>query len=104
MEKHVDAENVEVITMTKERFDQIMERLEALEKSNNNVASQIGSYNNAQALTPVYRPAPKKSGWETVGKMALGAGITALAFGIVGALTGGNSGGGTNTFGGTMPG
>lgn len=98
----------ETVTMTKEQFDQLMDRIQKLEESNKpttsaTVAPNTGTY-NMQALTPVYRPAPKKSGWETFGKVAIGTAIGIVGTCIVSALTGGSSGGNTNTFGGSMPG
>ena len=122
-------QNKENVILTKEQFDALMGRIEQLEqKKEEDVVSRIEKLERRDALNgrldrleevkpdqkpPVfsggnmglsvpYNPtAPKKSGWETVGKMAVGATITGLVWAICSAV-GGHSGG-DNTFGGSMP-
>lgn len=104
--------------MENKRDDNLLERLEKLEQNNvltsrvekleqvNNrpdMTPPVFSGGNSTGLSVPYTPAKKKdSGWETVGKIALGAGLTGIAWAICSAIGGGNSGGG-NTFGGDMP-
>jgi hypothetical protein len=95
-------ETQEQVVMTKEQFDKLMGRIEQLEQANKRPDTPpVFSGGNMGLSVPYNPPAPKKSGWETVGKMAVGACITGLAWAICSAV-GGNSGG-TNTFGGSMP-
>ena len=122
-----DVKNQNVV-LTKEQFDKLMERIEQLEtKKEEDVVSRIERLEKKDALdgrldrleqiklnqtpplfsgdvglsVPYNPPAKKKSGWETVGKVALGATITGLVWAVCSAI-GGSSGGG-NTFGGDMP-
>lgn len=123
-----DVQNQNVV-LTKEQFDKLMERIEQLEtKKEEDVVSRIERLEKRDALSgrldkleqikpdqtpptfsggnmglsvPYNPPAKKKSGWETVGKIAIGAGLTGIAWVICSAI-GGSSGGG-NTFGGDMP-
>ena len=123
-----DVQNQNVV-LTKEQFDKLMERIEQLEtKKEEDVVSRIERLEKRDALSgrldkleqikpdqtpptfsggnmglsvPYNPPAKKKSGWETVGKIAIGAGLTGIAWAICSAI-GGSSGGG-NTFGGNMP-
>lgn len=123
-----DVQNQNVV-LTKEQFDKLMERIEQLEtKKEEDVVSRIERLEKRDALSgrldkleqikpdqtpptfsggnmglsvPYNPPAKKKSGWETVGKIAIGAGLTGIAWAICSAI-GGSSGGG-NTFGGDMP-
>lgn len=123
-----DVQNQNAV-LTKEQFDKLMERIEQLEtKKEEDVVSRIERLEKRDALSgrldkleqikpdqtpptfsggnmglsvPYNPPAKKKSGWETVGKIAIGAGLTGIAWAICSAI-GGSSGGG-NTFGGNMP-
>jgi hypothetical protein len=124
-----DVQNQNVV-LTKEQFDKLMERIEQLEtKKEEDVVSRIERLEKRDALSgrldkleqikpdqtpptfsggnmglsvPYNPPAKKKdSGWATVGKIAIGAGLTGIAWAICSAI-GGSSGGG-NTFGGDMP-
>lgn len=125
-----NVQNKENVVLTKEQFDALMGRIEQLEaKKEEDIVSRIEKLERRDALNgrldkleeikpdqtpptfsggnmglsvPYNPPAPKKSGWETFGKVALGATITGLAWAICSAIGGGNSGG-TNTFGGSMP-
>lgn len=122
-------QNEERVVLTKEQFDALMGRIEQLEaKKEEDIVSRIEKLERRDALNgrldkleqikpdqtpptfsggnmglsvPYNPPAPKKSGWETVGKIAIGAGLTGIAWAICSAI-GGSSGGG-NTFGGDMP-
>lgn len=123
-----DVQNQNVV-LTKEQFDKLMERIEQLEtKKEKDVVSRIERLEKRDALdgrldrleqikpdqtpptfsggnmglsVPYNPPAKKKSGWETVGKIAIGAGLTGIAWAICSAI--GGSGGDNNTFGGNMP-
>ena len=101
----------EQVVMTKEQYDQLMDRLDKLEKSSApattpvTVAPNAGTYNAPSgAMMPMpFQPARKESGWSTAGKVFLGTLLGIAGTCIVSALTGG-SGGNDNTFGGSMPG
>jgi hypothetical protein len=124
-----DVQNQNVV-LTKEQFDKLMERIEQLEtKKEEDVVSRIERLEKRDALSgrldkleqikpdqtpptfsggnmglsvPYNPPAKKKdSGWATVGKIAIGAGLTGIAWAICSAI--GGSSGGDNTFGGNMP-
>lgn len=95
-------ETQEMVTLTKEQFDSLMGRIEKLEGNNNAPSTAAPVFSgNGTGLSVPYTPAKKESGWSTFGKIAIGAGLTGIAWVICSAI-GGSSGGG-NTFGGDMP-
>ena len=102
----------EMVTMTKEQYDQLIDRLDKLEKSGSTpattpvtVAPNAGTYNTPSGtMMPMpFQPARKESGWSTAGKVFLGTLIGIAGTCIISALAG-VSGGDNNTFGGSMPG
>lgn len=91
------------ITMPKEAFDQLMDRLDRLEKmQQTEMAAPM--FGGAGLPAPYTQPAKKDSGWATAGKVAVGMLTVAALWGITAACGGGKSGGGNdNIFGGSNP-